>query len=105
MIIERASFIHPIAPANGVDGTMTYVTAQEAELKLEPTSGFLRVIWKTALRDARGWPADPATVPYRLVPLTNVRELQCVSDDPATAPTQPNARVPKPEPGPKPKAR
>jgi hypothetical protein len=63
MRIDHASFIRPVSPLNGVDGTVPFITALDADLAVD--GAFLRVTWKRAQGT------------YQLVPLTNVRELHC----------------------------
>ncbi|HMI92630.1 MAG TPA: hypothetical protein VK509_14745 [Polyangiales bacterium] len=81
MTIESITFVRPIAPANGIDGTVPFVTRNDADLWSD--ADFVRVAWKGA----------PGS--YVLVPMHNVRMIICAVDEalPASAPKQSAAPV------------
>lgn len=93
MRIAAVHFVHPIAPLGGVDPVVGFVTSGEASLQL--VDGHLRIAWKGGA---------PGT--FELVPLANVRELQCV-DSPQDTQLSPPVHQPtlRPAAAPQPKAK
>lgn len=90
--IHSITFIRPIAPANGVDGTVPFITSADAKLELVRGDAFVRIAWKGA-KDL-----------YQLVPITNVRDMHCA--EPQAEPAQkPSTPAPQPQHNPKAKAR